>query len=314
MNEHNNTLSDALLKETKASRRWKNIRFFGWILLSLLYAFLIFGPKNYKFDIKHVNKPYVSLVRLSGTIMPETDFSAVKVIPLLQKAFSDTDAKGVVIDINSPGGTPVQASIIHDKIEQLKQKYKKKVVIVGEDVMASGAYLIATSGDKIYVNKDTLTGSIGVIMSGFGFTDAMQKVGVTRRVYTAGDNKDRLDPFQPVNPVDIAKVNQVLAIAHQNFIDDVLQGRQGKLHGDPKELFSGDFWTGQQAVQLGLADGTGNLWDILQNEFGVQHYKQYKAAPNLWKILSGDAQSILHFSLASQLGNDYPMKAELQGY
>jgi protease-4 len=220
-------------------------------------------------------------------------------VPSLNRAFADKAAKGVILLINSPGGSPVQASIIHDKIEQLKKKYHKKVIEVGEDTRASGAYLVATAADKIYVNSDTITGSIGVIMNGFGFADTIKKLGITRRVFTAGTNKDRMDPFLPLNPVDTTKIHKVLNAVHQNFINDVLAGRKGKLHGDQKELFSGDFWTGQQATQLGLVDGTANLWTVMQDQFGVQHYKSYSARPSIIQMLTRGIQSQLHLGLSN---------------
>lgn len=292
-------IAQSFIHEHRMGRRWRNIRFFGWLFILLFYAFLIFGPSNSDpSDAMLKNKPYVSLIRLNGEIMPGAAFSAAKVLPELISAFRDKKASGVVLLINSPGGSPVQASIIHDKIEQLKKQYNKKVIVVGEDALASGSYLVATAADKIYVNRDTLTGSIGVIMSGFGFTDAMAKVGVTRRVFTAGDNKDRLDPFLSLEPADVAKVKAVLNDVHQDFIQDVIDGRGKRLNADPKELFSGDFWSGSQAVKLGLADGTGNLWDVLQEEYNVKFYKDYTPEPSLFqKIIAGaETELKLHLS------------------
>ncbi len=293
---------NALLADKKTARRWKNIRSFTWIALILLGIILIFSPSGKtKVDAdSDSGKPYVALVRLNGLIMPNTSFSALKVLPVLQKAFADKTAKGVVIEINSPGGSPVQATIIHDKIMQLKAKYHKKVIVLGDDALASGAYLVAVSADKIYVHDDTLTGSIGVIMDGFGFTGLMDKVGVTRRAIYAGDNKDRLDPFLPLNPADVAKVKTVLDAAHQHFIQLVMNGRKGKLNGDPKELFSGDFWTGTQAVQLGLADGVGEMWDILPKEFKVDHVKLYHSKSSIFEALFRGIDTKLNLGLTNQ--------------
>ncbi len=292
-------IANSFIRERRLERRWRNIRFFGWVILLLFYAILIFGPSNSDpSDAVLKNKPYVSLLRLNGVIMPGAAFSAEKVIPQLIDAFKDKRALGVVLLINSPGGSPVQASIIHDKILQLKKQYNKKVVVVGEDALASGSYLVATAADKIYVNRDTLTGSIGVIMSGFGFTEAMEKVGVTRRVFTAGENKDRLDPFEPLKPADVEKVKLVLDDVHNDFIQDVVEGRGTRLKGDPKELFSGDFWSGSQAMKLGLVDGTANLWEVLQGEYNAKFYKDYTPEPSLFqKIMTGvESELKLHLS------------------
>lgn len=289
-------LAKSILTDRRSDRRWRNIRFFGWMIIFILYAILIFTPSPSQFG-SHNTGPYVSLVRLSGLIMPGTSFSAERVNPQLQKAFADTNAKGVVLVINSPGGSPVQASIIHDKILELKARYHKKVVVVGDDALASGAYLVATAGDKIFVHNDTLTGSIGVIMSGFGFVDTLNKLGMTRRLYTAGDNKARLDPFEPLKTEDIDKVKILLSEVHQDFINDVVQGRGDRLRGDRKELFSGDFWTGSDAVKLGLADGTQNLWEVLKNEFDVRYYHDYSNKGSFLQSLMRDADTELNFHL-----------------
>ena len=293
-----NRLINALLKDRKAERRWKVIRSFLWALIVLLWAFLIFKPTAA--SVKDIKTPYVSLIRLNGEITENHNFSAKKAAPELNRAFRDRNARGVVIVINSPGGSPVQASIIHDRILYLKQKYKKKVVVIGEDALASGAYLVATAADKIYVNPDTLTGSIGVVMSGFGFSEAIQKIGVSRRVFTAGKHKDRLDAFKPLNTADTEKVDKLLKKVHQHFIDDVIQGRGQRLKGDHEEIFSGDFWTGSTAVKLGLVDGTANAWTVLKKEFNVKHYKNYSAKPTLLQIVLSGAETELHQTLSQE--------------
>jgi protease-4 len=279
-------LVKTLIKERRSERRWKNIRFFlGFLFVVFVFSVVYFKTSSRMSEVG-VGKDYVALIRLNGLIAPEENFSAEEVIPLLKDAFKDSEAKGVILDINSGGGTPVQASIIHDAIIDLKNKYHKKVIVVGEDLMASGAYFVAVAGDKIYVNPNTITGSIGVIMKGFGFQDFIKRFGIERRVYTAGANKDRLDPFLPLNKEDVAKVDSVIAEVHENFIQIVMQGRKGKLHGDIKELFSGDFWSGQTALKLGLVDNLGNLSDAMQNEFHVSVYKDYSESGSLLKSLS----------------------------
>lgn len=300
-----NELTKAILKDRKSDRRWRNIRFAGWMIIFILYAILIFAPSPVEYG--GIKTPYVSLVRLTGIIMPNTSFSARRVIPELIAAFADEQAKGVVLLINSPGGSPVQASIIHDKILELKHKYNKKVIVVGEDVLASGAYLIATAADKIYVNSDSLTGSIGVIMSGFGFTDTIKKLGITRRLFTAGKYKDRLDPFKPLNQQDVTKVKRVLEQVHQNFINDVVKGRGDRLRGNKDELFSGDFWTGEEAVKLGIADGTANAWQVLKEEFNVAHYRDYTPKPSFIRSLFREAKTVLDLHL---MNNTSPLREQ----
>lgn len=281
-----------LLKEKKSDRRWRNIRFFLWFLLFAYTIFTIlhwFGRSSVATSSTHGK--YVSVLYLDGMIAPGREFSARELVPMLRDAFADKNSLGIMIDINSPGGTPVQASIIHDSIVALKNKYHKKVVIVGEDLLTSGAYYVAVAADKIYVNPNTLTGSIGVIMKGFGFVDLMKKIGVERRVYTAGDNKDRLDPFLPQSPDDVKKVSQVMGEVHRNFVQAVMEGRKGKLHADPAVLFSGDFWSGQSAQTLGLVDNLGNLMEAMEREFGTTTNYRELGGTNFFKFLGAQLSS-----------------------
>ncbi|MCH9644209.1 MAG: S49 family peptidase [Gammaproteobacteria bacterium] len=297
INEH---IVNSLLKDRRSDRIWRLVRTLIWAFILIIYAILIFSPSSKSDDESgFASQPYVSLVRLTGPIMPGAEFSARKTIPLLIKAFKDKKSKGVILLINSPGGSPVQASIIHDKIEALKLQYHKQVIVVGEDALASAAYLISTAADKIYVNADTLTGSVGVIMSGFGFTDAIHKLGIQRRVFAVGDNKDRLDPFEPVNPQDKQKIYGILNQVHQNFIDDVIKGRGTRLHGDRKKLFSGDFWLGAEATKLGLVDGTANVWTVMKKQFNVMHYKDYSSRPSIIESLLKGTVEALHIKLSN---------------
>lgn len=290
-NELTSDLVRDLIKEKRSERRWRNVRFVFWFLLIAYFIFGLFTYLNKGSISTSGGGKYAALIRLDGMIAPGRDFSSETLVPILQDAFKDKNAVGVVISINSPGGTPVQASIIHDAIIAFKQKYNKKVVVVGEDLLTSGAYYVAVAADKIYVNPNTLTGSVGVIMKGFGFVDLIKKIGVERRVYISGNNKDRLDPFLPQNPADLEKIQQVMNEVHQNFVQAVLEGRKGKLHADPSELFTGDFWSGQTAFKLGLVDGLGNLLQILEKEFKTTKYKEYEVSNNLIKLLGGQLGS-----------------------
>ncbi|TAK78319.1 MAG: S49 family peptidase [Gammaproteobacteria bacterium] len=286
-------LVNDLLKEKRAERRWKNIRFVAWFALFVYLVISIFsylGAPSAPSGLR--GEKYVALIRLDGMIAPDRDFSGAQLIPTLEDALTDKNTLGVVLDINSPGGTPVQAAIIHDAIVSLKKRYHKKVIVVGEDMLTSGAYYVAVAGDEIYVNPNTLTGSIGVIMKGFGFVELMKKIGIERRVYTAGTDKDRLDPFLPQSPADLQKINQVMSEVHQNFAQAVLAGRKGKLKADPAILFTGDFWTGQSALKLGLVDGLGNLQDAMEKEFHTTEYKEYGGQPDIFRLISGQMGSV----------------------
>lgn len=292
-NEVASTLVEDLLKEKRADRRWKMIRFIAWFALLAYLIFSLFNFMNSSSSLPGggTNSKYTALIRLDGMIAPGRDFSAEELVPILYEAFSDKHAAGVVISINSPGGTPVQAAIIHDAILAYKKKFNKKVIVVGEDLLTSGAYYVAVAGDQIYVNPNTLTGSIGVIMKGFGFVDLMKKIGVERRVYTAGTDKDRLDPFLPQNANDLKKIQEVMTEVHENFAKAVLEGRKGKLRADPSTLFTGDFWSGQTAVKLGLVDHLGNLMDAMEKEFGTTKYKEYGSSANFFRMLGGQLGS-----------------------
>lgn len=291
-NDTQTQLTRELLQEKRHERLWKNIRFVAWFVLfgyAIIATFYFLGKSP---EESFAGKgDYVAFVRLSGMISPDRDFSAEGVLPVLREAFADKEAKGLVIDINSPGGSPVQAAIIHDAILTFKKKYKKRVVIVGEDLLTSGAYYVAVAGDTIYVNPNTLTGSIGVVMKGFGFVDLLKKVGVERRVYVTGNDKDRLDPFLPQTPADLKKIQEVMAEVHTNFAQAVLAGRKGKLHAEPSTLFTGDFWSGESAVKLGLVDQLGNFMDAMDKEFKVTRYKEYGESSDFLRLLGGQLGS-----------------------
>ena len=218
-------------------------------------------------------KKIVSHIRLSGVIgnvgkfKQGIDYSSQEEI--IKKAFSLKKAQAVAITINSPGGSPVQSHLIYKLIRNQADKYKKKVIVFAEDVAASGGYLIACSGDEIYANPSSIIGSIGVIYSSFGFKDLIQKIGVQRRVYTAGKNKSTLDPFLDEKEEDIKRLKNIQLELHQEFIDVVEASRKTKLKKDIGiELFSGEFWSGRKAKELGLIDGIGNADKILKEKFG----------------------------------------------
>jgi signal peptide peptidase SppA len=217
-------------------------------------------------------KKIVAHIKLNGVIgnagkfKQGIDFSGQEEI--IEKAFSLKKAKAVAITINSPGGSPVQSHLIYKFIRDKAKKNKIKVIVFAEDVAASGGYLIACAGDEIYANSSSIIGSIGVIYSSFGFTDLIKKIGVERRVHTAGKNKSSLDPFQEEKLEDIERLKKIQLDLHNDFIQVVEESRGSKLNKDGIELFSGEFWAGKKAKELGLIDGLGNANEILKEKFG----------------------------------------------
>ncbi|MDH5632537.1 MAG: S49 family peptidase [Gammaproteobacteria bacterium] len=277
--------------------RWKNVRFFAGAAIVILTIGLYVGVGWYVGGMggRSVDGDYVSLVRINGVISSDSEASAGKINRSLEKAFKDEDAKGVVLLINSPGGAPVQSSLIHDRLLQLRNKYPdRKVIAIGEDLMASGAYFIAAGAPEIYANRSTIAGSIGVIRAGFGFQKLLQQYGIERRVFTAGENKIRADAFQPIQSEDRKKLNTVLDQIHQHFIDAVTTSRGDRLKGNRNKLFSGDVWLGDEAVQLGLIDGLGDLHSIIEKKFDVSEFKDYTPKKGIKGLLKGMAVSVLH--------------------
>ena len=227
----------------------------------------------------------------AGKFKQGIDFSGQEEI--IEKAFSLKKAKAVAITINSPGGSPVQSHLIYKYIREQAKKNKKKVIVFAEDVAASGGYLIACAGDEIYANSSSIIGSIGVIYSSFGFTELIKKIGVERRVHTAGKNKSSLDPFQEEKSEDIERLKSIQLDLHKDFIQVVEESRGTKLKKDGIELFSGEFWAGSKAKELGLIDQLGNANEVLKEKFGedVVIKKFEKSKGWLSKKLSSSKQS-----------------------
>ena len=229
--------------------------------------------------------PHTALVEVRGTIDADTEASAEALLGALKVAFQDPGAQAVVLRINSPGGSPVQAGIVHDEIRRLKALHGKKVYAVVEDVCASGAYYLAAAADEIFVDKASLVGSVGVLMDGFGFVGAMEKLGIERRLLTAGVNKGMLDPFSPQNPQHEAFAREMLAQIHQQFIKVVREGRGQRLKETP-ELFTGLIWNGEDAVKLGLADRYGNLDFVAREVVKAEDIVDYTPRDNVAERLA----------------------------
>lgn len=256
-------LATSAIQEQRRARHWgiffKTLTF-GYLFLVLFIVMGWFDDGEPLSAGKHT-----ALVDMQGVIAPDTPAGADFLIPSLQDAFEDKGTQGVILRINSPGGSPVQAGQINDEIRRLRAKYPQiPLYVVVEDICASGGYYVAVAGDKIFVDKASLVGSIGVLMDGFGFTGAMDKLGVERRLLTAGENKGFLDPFSPANPQHEAYAKQMLDEIHQQFIDVVRQGRGKRLKETP-ETFSGLVWNGQRSVEMGLADGFGSIESVARD-------------------------------------------------
>lgn len=269
----------ASLKEQRASRRWKIFfRFFFALILLVYLAFIISMSMNRGRD--EISEGHVGVVDIKGTIMAGEDASAQQINEALRNAFEAKAVKAVILRINSPGGSPVQAEQIYDEIRRLRADHDKPVYAVIEDAGASAAYYIASAADEIYVSRSSLVGSIGVLMNGFGAVDLMEKVGVERRLITSGGHKGIMDPFSPMQPGDKEFVEKMLNGIHQQFIAAVKQGRGTRLKID-EDTFSGLFWTGEEAVERGLADGIGTVGSVAREKVGVEKMVSYTPNKNV---------------------------------
>jgi protease IV len=275
-------LAFAALNEQKATRRWKTFVRLSWLAFFIALVWMALHRGTPASD---ATVPHTAVVEIKGEIAAGADASAEFVNAALRAAFEDEGAKAVVLLINSPGGSPVQAGMMNDEILRLKAKHKKPVYAVVEETCASAAYYIAVSADKIYVDKASIVGSIGVLMDGFGFTGLMDKLGVERRLLTAGENKGFLDPFSPQSEKQKVFAQAMLDQIHQQFIAVVKAGRGKRLKETP-EMFSGLFWSGQQAVELGLADQLGNLEYVAREVVKTDEIIDYTRRDNVAERLA----------------------------
>ncbi|MGO4394787.1 S49 family peptidase [Variovorax sp. M-6] len=277
-------LAFASLREQRATRRWKTFVRLSWLAFFIFLVWLVMSrgtPATAK------TTAHTAVIEIKGEIAAGADASAEFVVAAMKTAFEDDGAKGIVLLINSPGGSPVQAGIINDEIKRLRAKHNKPIYAVVEETCASAAYYIAAATDKVFVDKASIVGSIGVLMDGFGFTGLMDKVGVERRLLTAGDNKGFMDPFSPMNDAQKAHAQQMLDQIHTQFIDVVKSGRGDRLKTSTPGLFSGLFWSGQQAIELGLADQLGNVdfvaRDVIKAEEVIDYTRRDNVAEKLAK-------------------------------
>lgn len=271
-------LASEALVEQRRKRRWGIFfKLIGLVYVGVLIASLLGFATGPSLEVTR----HTALVDLDGVISSDSLASADRINSGLRAAFESEGSVGVVLRINSPGGSPVQAGLINDEIKRLRAKYPQKpFYAVVEEICASGGYYVAAAADKIYVDKASLVGSIGVVMNGFGFTGAMEKLGVERRLITAGENKGFLDPFSAEDPYQTEFAKQMAAEIHQQFIQVVKEGRGEKLANNP-ELFSGLVWTGAKSVELGLADELGSIDTIARDVLKAEEVLDYTQQDSL---------------------------------
>lgn len=290
------------LQEQKSARRW-NI--FFKVLMFIYLFFLLFLALGWLDSSKTATGDHTALIEIAGVIEAGGDVNADSVMNSLNDAYDNKGTKGIILRVNSPGGSPVQAGIIFDEIRRQKKLHPTiPVYAVVEDICASGGYYIAAAADKIYVDKASIVGSIGVLMDGYGFTEVMKKVGVERRLLTAGENKAMLDPFSPVNPKHVAFAQTMLNEIHEQFKTVVREGRGARLKETP-ETFSGLFWSGEQSIKIGLADSIGSAdyvaREVIKQEEIVDYTYQDDFASRIAKRIGASASAAIGETLAKQL-------------
>jgi len=294
-----NGLAKEVLTEQRRNRRWGI--FFKILLTLYLSTFLIiYTVKNTEMGSFSSDK-HTALIDINGVIAANSEARADYVVTGLRKAFKDENTEGVILRINSPGGSPVQAGYINDEINRLKEKHPDiPVYAVISDMCASGGYYIAAAADKIYANKASIVGSIGVIMAGFGFVETIEKLGIERRLLHAGNNKGFMDPFQPLKPEESTHVQGLLNEIHQQFIDVVKNGRGDRLIDDEK-LFSGLIWSGQESIKLGLVDELASASQVARDVIGAEDIVDFTKRENYWNRFASQMGSAMLRSITDSI-------------
>ncbi|BCX88392.1 protease IV [Methylomarinovum tepidoasis] len=293
-------LANETLAERRRARRWNvTIRL---LFLAYLIAVTLSLMKPWSQEGLAGNAQITAKVKVEGILLPDAPANAQALIEGLRRAAKAPNAKGILLEMNSPGGSPVQAALVYDAIRRLKkEKPDLPVVAVVQDMCASGCYYIAAAADKIYVSPYSIVGSIGVIMNGFGFVEAMKKLGIERRLLTAGEHKALLDPFSPVKPEEKAHVQGLLNEVHRQFIAAVRQGRGQRLKDTP-EIFSGLIWVGHQGIELGLADAIGDTYSVAREVIGAEKIVDFTPEENVWERVARRFGTSLGMMVAATVG------------
>lgn len=303
-----NDVMERLAVDYMKHRKWRRIFRFALLAVFVIYIISIMGMASKQASFAGAGAPHTAVVELNGVISLNGGVSSSQINSSLRKAFAAKNSKGVVLHINSPGGSPVQSDEINAEIARLQAEYpNKKLYAVVSDVCASGGYYIAAAADQIYANPSSIVGSIGVRMDSFGFVDAIEKLGVERRSLTAGENKSILDPFLPVKEDQQAHAREMLDVVHQEFIDVVKHGRGDRLVDSPG-LFSGLFWSGRQAKELGLIDEFGSVDYVAREVIGQQNLVDYSYRPTFWEQFPKD----LGVSIGTAIANMFSGSVKLQ--
>ncbi|MCX7180199.1 MAG: S49 family peptidase [Proteobacteria bacterium] len=290
------------LVEQRRARRWGIFfKLLGFAYLGVVLAVVLdWGGSADKLSD---GSKHTALVQLTGVIQAKGDASAERVMAALQSAFEDKGTQGVILRINSPGGSPVQSGMINDEIGRLRTKFPNvPFYVVVEDICASGGYYVAAAADKIFVDKASIVGSIGVLMDGFGFTGSMEKLGVERRLLTAGQNKGFLDPFSPQDANHKEHAQQMLSEIHKQFVEVVRKGRGKRLKETP-EMFSGLMWTGAKSIELGLADAYGSIDSVARDVIKAEEIRDYTVKQNLAEKLARQFGADMAEGAANALGS-----------
>lgn len=299
-------LAMAAVTEQRTARRWSI--FFKTLVF--IYLFIVGGMALYpKFSLEFMEggSEHTAIIDIIGVIAEGEISNAEAIIIALREALKDINTKGVILNINSPGGSPVQASNVFTEIKRLKEKYPKiPIYSVITDIGASGGYYIAAATDKIYVNQSSIVGSIGVIMNGFGFVGMLDKLGIDRRLIVAGKHKAMLDPFSSLNEYEQKHIQTLMQDVHEQFINAVKIGRGNRLTKE-KEVFSGLIWTGTQSIKLGLADGFGSVDSVAREVIGTQKTLNFMAQQNLLDKIIGKLGILLTHTLLS-VANELSMQ------
>jgi protease IV len=290
-------LAQASLKEQTRARRWSI--FFKFLLFAYI-AFVLFQFAEPNFKGAGLASRHTALIDLTGVIADNEDSSADNIISSLRSAFEDSKTAGVILRINSPGGTPVQAGYIYDEIIRLRKLYPDiPLYAVISDICASGGYYVASATDKIYADKASIVGSIGVRMDNFGFVGTIDKLGIERRTLTAGENKALMDPFLPVDTTQQQHLQTMLNNIHRQFIDAVKKGRGDRLKDDTR-LFSGLIWTGEESLKLGLVDELGSAGYVAREVIGAEDIVEYTVTEDLFERLSSRVGTTMAHLLGEQ--------------